>query len=342
MMQPCVIHRVATSVIVDISPFSDLWVIDRGASPGSRVELDAIAILALRKEAEPCRRFVCWGWILLLFIGCGGKNAEYFAEGQKAPAKAEKGAEQPAAEAQAPQKAGAENKGGERKIIYEGRVSLVVENFEEMETAIPDLVKQYDGYMAEANINRTEGRRRSGRWVARIPAERFADFLQAAAKLGIAEEQEQTAQDVTMEYLDLEARIATQKQLEQRILELLKNREGKLSDVIEAERELARVRSEIESMEGRLRYLKNRTSYSTVTINVREEQDYVPAAAPGFGGRIGKAWRESVQTLQDAGENLVIACVAVAPWILPVAIILWGLVFSWKRLRRPKPSTAGK
>ena len=262
------------------------------------------------------QKILCWGWILLLFIGCGGKNAEYFAEGQKAPAEAEKGAEQPAAAPQAPQNAGAE-KGGERKIIYEGRVSLVVEKFEDMETAIPDLVKKYDGYMAEANVNRTEGRERRGRWVARIPAERFADFLQAVSKLGIAEEQEQTAQDVTMEYMDLEARIATQKQLEQRILELLKNREGKLSDVIEAERELARVRSEIETMEGRLRYLKNRTSYSTVTIDVREEQDYVPAAAPGFGGRIGKAWQESVQALREAGQSLVIACVAVVPWILP-------------------------
>ena len=286
------------------------------------------------------QKILCWGWILLLFIGCGGKNLDHLAEEQNAPAKAEKGAEQPAAKAQ-PQKAGAE-KAAERKIIYEGRVSLVVENFEDMETAIPDLVKKYDGYMAEANVNRTEGRQRSGRWVARIPAERFADFLIAVSKLGIAEEQQQTAQDVTMEYLDLEARIATQKQLEQRILELLKNREGKLSDVIEAERELARVRSEIELMEGRLRYLKNRTSYSTVTIDVREEQDYVPAAAPNFGGRIGKAWLESLRILKEAGQNLVITLVAITPWIIPVSVVLWMLAFLWKRLRRPKPSAATK
>ncbi len=293
------------------------------------------------------QKFLYWGWILVLFIGCGGKNAEYFAQGEKAPAAAEapgEGAEQPAADAP-PQQVDPQ-KAGERKIIYAGRVSLVVENFEEMETAIPDLVKQYAGYLAEADINRTEGRQRSGRWVARIPAERFADFLSAVSKLGIAEDQEQTAQDVTMEYMDLEARIATQKQLEERILELLKNREGKLSDVIEAERELARVRSEIESMEGRLRYLKNRTAYSTVTINVREEQDYIPAAAPDFGGRIGKAWQESLRTLKEAGQNIVIAVVAIVPWIIPIALILWGilwgLAFTWRRLRRPKPSAAAK
>jgi hypothetical protein len=222
----------------------------------------------------------------------------------------------------------------ERKIIYEGRVSLVVEEFESLETAIPDLVKQYDGYLKEANINRTEGRRRSGRWVARIPAAKFGDFVMEVAKLGIAEQQEQTAQDVTMEYLDLEARVGSKKQLEQRILKLLEEREGKLSDVVEAERELARVRSEIESMEGQLRYLKNRTSFSTVTIDAREEQDYIPEAAPDFAGQISKTWQESLRELKFAGKNLVIAFVAIVPWIIPVSVAIGLLVFTAKIVRR--------
>ncbi len=210
----------------------------------------------------------------------------------------------------------------------------MVEEFEAVETAIPDLVKQFKGYLKEANVNRNQGRWRSGRWVARIPSARFEEFLAEVAKLGIAEEREQTAQDVTMEYLDLEARIKTKKELEERILKLLEDREGKLSDVVEAERELSRVRSEIESMEGQLQYLHNRTAYSTVTIDVRGEQDYIPEAAPDFSGRIGKAWQESLRALKIAGQNFVIGFVAFVPWIIPVALGFGVMVFGVRRIRR--------
>jgi hypothetical protein len=283
------------------------------------------------------QKFLCWSWIWLLVIGCG--SATY--ESAKAPATqaenaGEGGENVPALNdmAKADPDDNDQNEKVERKIIYEGRVSLVVEEFEEVETAIPDLVKEFEGYLKEANVNRNQGRWRSGRWVARIPSARFGEFLDEVAKLGIPETRGQTAQDVTMEYLDLEARIKTKKELEQRILQLLEDREGKLSDVVEAEKELSRVRSEIESMEGQLRYLQNRTAFSTVTIDVREEQDYIPEAAPDFSGRIGKAWQESLRALKIAGQNLVIAAVAIAPWIIPLALGAGVMVFGARWIRR--------
>lgn len=282
------------------------------------------------------QKILCWSWMGLLIIGCG--SATYDGEMAKVDVS---NAEVAGGEAQPAEAAQGAEKAIERKIIYEGRVSLVVEEFESVESAIPDLVKQFEGYLKEANVNRNQGRWRSGRWVVRIPSARFDEFLAEVAKLGIAETREQTAQDVTMEYLDLEARIKTQKELEQRILKLLEDREGKLSDVVEAERELARIRSEIESKEGQLRYLQNRTAFSTVTIDVREEQDYIPEAAPDFSGRIGKAWQESLRALKIAGQNLVIAAVAIAPWIIPVGLAIGVLAFLrrliQKRWGRPKP-----
>jgi hypothetical protein len=104
--------------------------------------------------------------------------------------------------------------------------------------------------------------------------------------------------------------------------------------VVEAERELARIRSEIESMEGKLRYLQNRTAFSTVTIDVREEQDYIPEAAPDFSGRIGKAWQESLRALKIAGQNIVIAAVAISPWIIPLALAFVAMVFGTRWIRR--------
>lgn len=298
------------------------------------------------------QKILCWSWLGLLVIGCG--SATYYETAAKAPAPQQtqeaggEGAENlnlPAingvAKAQANPEANEPKEQVERKIIYEGRVSLVVEEFQAVETAIPDLVKEFEGYLKEANVNRNQGRWRSGRWVARIPSARFEEFLAEVAKLGIAETREQTAQDVTMEYLDLEARIKTKKELEQRILKLLEDREGKLSDVVEAEKELSRVRSEIESMEGQLRFLQNRTAYSTVTLDVREEQDYIPEAAPDFSGRIGKAWQESLRALKIAGQNFVIGVVAFVPWAIPLALVFGVMAFGVRWIRRrlfaPKP-----
>ncbi len=284
------------------------------------------------------------GFIFLL-VGCGASyqsdgaakysaaedNAEYFSESSGGEAFSEVAQDEfaaadnvavPAAAEDAP--AEAENKpdvkNAKRKIIYEATVSLVVDDFNAASDDIQKLVAQLEGYLGETSVDRTQGEYRTGRWVARIPVDKFPEFLDKVGTIGVAERQGQTAQDVTMEYLDLEARIKTKKELEQRILDLLADRSGKLQDVIAAEKELARVRSEIESMEGRLRYLKNRTSFSTVTIDVREEKDYVPPQAPTFGDRIATVWHRSLDSLRNAGVELVLAAVAFAPWIIPMAL----------------------
>ena len=74
--------------------------------------------------------------------------------------------------------------------------------------------------------------------MARIPVDRFEAFLEGVARLGVPESRQQTAQDVTEEFVDLNARIANKKRLEERILKLLQDSEGKIKDIIEVEGEL--------------------------------------------------------------------------------------------------------
>jgi uncharacterized coiled-coil protein SlyX len=155
----------------------------------------------------------------------------------------------------------------------------------------------------------------------RVPVEQFEPFLAAVEKLGVAERRHQTAQDVTAEFVDLGAQIANKKRLEERIVELLKNSPGQIKDVIDVERELARVRGEIEQMEGRLRYLTNRTDFTMVSIAAREEHDYVPPAAPSFASEIRQSWSESLHSLREFGQRTVIATVAAFPWIVVVSIL---------------------
>jgi hypothetical protein len=219
-----------------------------------------------------------------------------------------------------------------RRIIYEAEISLVVKDVSAVESQIAALLKEHQGYVAESSIDRTQGEELSGRWRVRIPVERFDAFLEAVAKLGVAESRRQTAQDVTEEFVDLEAQISNKKKLEERIVELVNNQSGEIKDVIEVERELGRVRGEIEQMEGRLRYLTNRAELTTVTIIAREVDDYVPPQAPSFANQIRRAWTNSLKSLQDFGQRAVVAAVYALPWIFVLgAVLVPGLWYARRR-----------
>ncbi len=209
----------------------------------------------------------------------------------------------------------------DRKIIYEAKVELIVTDFSHTEQALPKLVKKHGGYLAQVSIDQTSGEHRFGIWEVRIPVAQFDAFQEAVSKLGIAISRSQTAQDVTEEFVDLEARIANKKRLEARMIELLEDNNGKLTAIIEVEHELARVRGEVEQMQGRLRYLSNRTDLTTIEIQAREQRDYVPPEAPSFLSRTFQAWKESLLLLRSFAENLAVVLVFLFPWFITLLFV---------------------
>jgi hypothetical protein len=225
----------------------------------------------------------------------------------------------------------------DRKIVYEATIRLVVEEFSVAETQIPKLAKQYEGYIANANVDTTQGAHRSGSWTVRIPVEKYDAFVESIVALGVPETRNQKAQDVSAEYIDLEARISNKKKLEERILQLLADRSGEIKDIIAVETELGRVREEIERAEGQLRYLANRVSLTTVTIVAREERNYQPPTAPTFAARVKSAWTNSIEALETFGANLAVAIVYLLPWLvlfLILAILLAMAIWVLRRLLR--------
>lgn len=214
----------------------------------------------------------------------------------------------------------------DRKIIYTASMELVVEQFDSIDKQIQQTIAQHDGYVARVNLDQMQGERRTGHWTARIPVDRYQEFLDAVAELGVPASQEQSAQDVTEEFVDLTARIANEKRLETRILELLDRPKDEIQYVIEVERELARVRQQIEQMEGRLRFLSDQTALTTVNISVREERNYQPPQAPTLGNRIASAWNTSISETSTASGNLVVALVGS---LIPLTIIAALFVLFW-------------
>ncbi len=227
----------------------------------------------------------------------------------------------------------------ERKIIYQADLELVVEDFDPIPDALRKLVSDANGFLADSNLDQLQGQRRYGSWTARVPVDQYDSFLRAVSKLGSLVSQQESAQDVTAQYVDLEARIDSKQQLEKRVLQLLERPDDKIQHVIEVEKELARIRSEIERMEGQLRVLSNQTSLTTVRINVREVKSYQPEQAVEFSGRVSSAWNDALTNAKSAGENFVIGLVrnafAVIAWAVGLLVACWFVRRLWKRRANP-------
>ena len=228
---------------------------------------------------------------------------------------------------------------GDRKIIYTGKLTLAVKSLETTEQELQRLLTAAEGQLAEFREDRTTGNRRAATWKVRIPPAKFQSFVKQVVDLGIPELHEVTAADVTEEFVDIEARLKNKRQLEARILKLLEEKAGELKDIVTVENELARVREEIERIEGRLRFLAGQIELSTVTIHAFEKVDYQPPTAPTFADRVAAAWFDSLLALRELGEGAAIAVVALAPWAVLFGFLLgtvWMLVLRIRRrLRGP-------
>ncbi len=220
-----------------------------------------------------------------------------------------------------------------RKIIYTAQVDLVVENLGTSQEKLTRLVKDNAGYIAETNIGGQSGERRSGSWKVRIPVERYEAFMAGATKLGELRTIQANSQDVTAEYYDVEARIANKQVEEKRLQELLQKATGKLSEILQVERELSRVRGEVEQLQGRIRVLSNLSSLTTVTLTLNEIKDYLPPAAPSFRTKIARVFSDSLQSLSEFCQGLVLFFVGLAPWLPLLALIGFPLWRLWKRRR---------
>lgn len=222
----------------------------------------------------------------------------------------------------------------DRRIIYTANVELAVEDFSGVSERIIALVKQFDAYVANSGLSGSSGENRRGTWTIRVPVARFDEFVGAAKGLGELIKVDTSSHDVSEEYYDVDARIRNKSKEEERLLKLLEERPGKLEDVIAIERELSRVREELERMQGRMRVLADQTSLTTVELSIVEIRDYEPPQAPTLATRVRRTFGDSLASLQMAGEAMLLAAVGTAPW-LPVAIVVATPIYIFARRHRP-------
>jgi len=153
----------------------------------------------------------------------------------------------------------------ERKLVKKGFIEFESKDLEKSYKSMVNAVKKYNAYLAVDKSYKSSSRI-SNTLKVRIPAKNFDTFLSDISKnVTHFDHKEITINDVTEQFLDTEARLKTKKELENRFLEILKKAK-KVSEILEVERQIGNLRTEIESIEGRLKYLKNQVSFSTLNI----------------------------------------------------------------------------
>jgi hypothetical protein len=222
----------------------------------------------------------------------------------------------------------------QRKIIYTADVELVVEEFNSIPAKVEKIVEEFEGYIAGSTVTGAPGHPRIGKWTIRVPVDRYGKFLTAVQKLGEVHRVSSDSKDVSEEYYDLETRIKNKEKQEGRLLELLTDATGKLDEVLAVERELARVREEIERMEGRVRVLNDLTSLTTVELSISEIKDYVPDEAPTYVVRVRRAFEGSISSLVSAAVGLSILVVALLPWLGVLLVPTMMIILFVRRRRR--------
>jgi hypothetical protein len=219
-------------------------------------------------------------------------------------------------------------------IIRTGNATVQVDSLEPAIARVRQLAQRVGGYVANTSQQGGERETRQATLELKIPARRFDEALRGLSPLGEVESVNVSTQDVGEEFVDVTARVANSRRLEERLLGLLETRTGRLEDVLAVERELARVREQIERHEGRLRYLRTRVAVSTLTVNLHEPHPVVgdyPGANPILSA-FSQAWRNFV--------GFVAAFIASLGILVPLGVILWvlWLVLRWlRRRRRPVP-----
>jgi hypothetical protein len=218
-------------------------------------------------------------------------------------------------------------------IAQTASLSIVATNYDEASTAIERLTAAHGGYVEKLTAKAQTGSARGLSAALRIPTKQLDGFLADLRKLGHVEEESRENEEVSAQYVDLQARLKSARATEQRLIELLGTRTGKLSDVLDAERELARIRGEIESMQGQNAILIHRVAYATVQVELSEEYRE-RLSTTSKGTKIWNALVEGFGNLEDGAVAMLIFLLAYGPSILfwLAALILPGWLV-WRRLR---------
>jgi Domain of unknown function (DUF4349) len=223
----------------------------------------------------------------------------------------------------------------ERKIIRNAEMTIEIDDPNEGLRKIATIAEKNGGFVvtSESRENQANAQNLSSTTVtvvARVPSAQFDEAVEAIRRISARIKLEKrSGVDVTEEYIDLEARIRTKRALEIQFLEIMRQAR-KISDALEVQSQLANVRTEIESLEGRRRFLENKSALSTISVTLQTPAPLLAATTSGFQQNMKMAFGDGL----DTASEIVLGIIRFVMVMIPIALFImfpsW-LLFRWLR-----------
>ncbi len=222
----------------------------------------------------------------------------------------------------------------DQRIIKNGFLSLAVRSADEAVASLTGLAAGLGGFVQESSVHERADGSKYGSVTVRVPSDQFETALAEAKDLATLVRQETvTGQDVTEQYTDLQAQLRNAQAQEEEYLRILQ-RAQTVQDILSVQSYLGGVRSTIESLQGRLQFLENRTSFATLSVSLSEDARF---QVPQRDFRPGEDARQAIQTLVVVAQSLVSGLILVVivggGVLLPLGLIIWGIVALVRRAR---------
>ncbi len=214
-------------------------------------------------------------------------------------------------------------------------IALIAKDFDSSRASLDAIVARHNGYSANLGVNTPQGAARTLQASLRIPAPQLPAALVEIKALGRAEAENQNGEEVTQQHADLVARLKNSRETEQRLQAILTQRTGKISDVLEVEQEIARVRGEIEQMEAEQKNLEHRVDFATIDLKLSEEyKAKLDSPAPAISTLIHNAAVNGYRNVADTLLSIILFFAEYGPvlafWLLLFSIPAWLV---WRRWR---------
>lgn len=220
-----------------------------------------------------------------------------------------------------------------RLISYQVSMTLEVKEFDQAKSRLREIMDAEGGYMAQANFVETPNQPKRANLVLRVPAVKLATILSQVRELGRVREEHLNSEEVTEQVVDLEARLKNSRSTEQRLIDVLNNRTGKVGDILQVEQEIARTREQIERMEAQRQNLMKRVEMANVTLTLMEE--FKAELQPAPVGTLRQLWNATVDGWENFSGSILGIVFFLARYGL--TLVLWGGLcwVTWRLVRGP-------
>ena len=214
-----------------------------------------------------------------------------------------------------------------RKLIWTANLTFQVKDVQKSSAHLRSICEKHNGFIADMNMTSTNYRKGNSLTI-RVPNDQFQSLLESIKGESIfLDEASVNSNDVTEEYIDIETRLKTKREVRDRYIDILNTKTGSVQDIIDAEEAIRVITEEIEVKEGRLRYLKDQISLSTIFVNMYQKVEYTEEPS-----RYTKDYSDKMADSFSSGwrfiSNLFLTLIQIWPLIL-----LFTFVGIWQRKR---------